>query len=64
MDWFQWDENQLWILFIAEDLRESIVLLYIFIIVGTVIVEPEAVEEKTFQGPEFPSSKKKVLGLL
>ena len=28
---------------------------------GTVIVEPEAVEEKTFQGPEFPSSKKKVL---
>ncbi len=28
------------------------------------LVEPEAVEEKTFQGPEFPSSKKKVLGLL
>jgi len=49
---------------LTEDLRESIVLLYTFIIVGTVIVEPEAVEEKTFQGPEFPSSKKKVLGLL
>lgn len=27
---------------------------------GTVIVEPEAVEESTFKGPEFPSSKKKV----
>ncbi|XP_052089587.1 transcriptional regulator ATRX-like isoform X3 [Mytilus californianus] len=28
---------------------------------GTVVVEPEPVEESAFKGPEFPSSKKKVL---
>lgn len=33
------------------------------IVTGTVVVEPEPVEDNAYKGPDFSSNKKKVLGI-